>query len=341
VGRDLVDADVELRMERFDSLEAARASRFAEGTVATIGFFDGVHVGHAKLLSDLRAWSEELGVWPVVVTFRQHPQALLGDHPPSPVVSLEHRLLLLEREGVAATLVLDFDDELRRWTPLEFFERVFRDALGTRALLMGFDSAFGFRREGTYEFLAERQAELDILVRRSEAEVRHGERPSSTLVRAAIADWNLARVEELLGRPFALLGQVVEGDGRGRSIGFPTANLDIGAASVPPVGVYFAEVRRLGTEPVEPDEPAAALPALVNIGRRPTFTGAKEAASGEAFDPARDTVEAHVLDLDADLYGEYLEVVLLEKHRDELRFSGVAELVEQIGEDVSARRAFS
>jgi riboflavin kinase/FMN adenylyltransferase len=333
-------------MERYLGLDAALSRSAQAGStptrVATIGFFDGVHIGHRGLLDELKDWARELEVEPAVVTFNCHPQSVLGDHPPTPVVSLEHRLLLLEREGVAATLVLEFDDALRSWSPEEFIDKVFRQALGTSAILMGFDSAFGFRRQGTFEYLLAKQDELGVEVRQCGARLLGDERVSSTLVREAIARWDLERLEGLLGRRFSLLGRVVPGDGRGRTIGFPTANLDLGLASVPPVGVYFAEVRRLGRG----DSSAASsdsdlLPALVNIGRRPTFTSQQEAAQGEAFDSARDVVEVHLLDFDADLYGEMLEVVILDRHRDERKFAGVDELVAQIGKDVDARRRLS
>ena len=330
-------------MERYLGLDEA-LSTLAGATapanrVATIGFFDGVHLGHRDLLDELRHWASELGAEPAVVTFNRHPQAVLGDHPPAPVVSLEHRLLLLEREGVAVTLVLDFDEELRSWSPDKFLARVFLRALGARAVLMGFDSAFGFRRQGTFDYLFANRDELGIEVRQCGARFVDGERVSSTLVREATARWDLERLGSLLGRPFSLLGRVVTGDGQGRRIGFPTANLDLGVAAVPPVGVYFAQVRRLGqgTAGVA-SSPDDLLAAVVNIGRRPTLTGGREAAQAEAFDPERDVVEVHVLDLDADLYGEMLEVVILDRHRDELKFAGVDELVEQIGRDVDARR---
>jgi riboflavin kinase/FMN adenylyltransferase len=250
------------------------------------------------------------------------------------VVSLEHRLLLLEREGIAATLVLEFDERLRRSTPEEFTAHVFREALGVEAVLMGFDSAYGYERRGTYEYLHARERELGIEVRQTTAELVGGARVSSTLVREAIARWDLRRLEELLGRRFALLGRVVAGDGRGRKIGFPTANLDCGGGAVPPSGVYFAEVLRLGREPV--DRSVEPLPAVVNIGERPTFA----ATAGAGVPAAEVTVEAHLLDLprSTDLYGEYLEVVLLARHRDERRFASVDALVAQIECDVAARR---
>ncbi|MEM7233924.1 MAG: riboflavin kinase, partial [Planctomycetota bacterium] len=231
--------------------------------------------------------------------------------------------------GIDATLVLSFDADLASWSPDVFVERVLKHALGAEFLLMGFDSAFGKGREGDYDYLEARRDEFGIDVRRAGTELRGGERVSSTLIRELIQAGSLDRAKELLGRDVSLLGKVVRGDERGRTIGFPTANLDIGDAAVLPRGVYFAEVDVLGG-------PNSHLPAVVNIGRAPTFRGGDEAS--ERFDPTRDRVEVHILDFSGDLYGKTLEVSLSERHRVERQFSSVDELTAQIQRDVEARR---
>ncbi|MBN1442398.1 MAG: riboflavin biosynthesis protein RibF [Planctomycetes bacterium] len=323
-------------MQRHFLLQDARDDPLRTGErVATVGFFDGVHRGHLKILEALKAWAGEAGAEPVVVTFDRHPQAILGGHPPVPVVSLRHRLLLLERAGVSATLVLRFDRDLAAWPAERFAREVLIGALGARRLLLGFDGAIGKNRQGSYEYLRARQEELGIEVRRCEAEHSGGERVSSTLIRDALRRGDLRRAEELLGREYSILGRVVEGDRRGREIGFPTANLDIGEAAVLPRGVYFAGAR---LDPRGPEvEP---LPAIVNVGGRPTFHGDDGRAQDEAFDPQRDTVEVHVLDFDGDLYGREIEVLIERRWRGERRFESVEDLVRQIHRDVAARRSF-
>jgi riboflavin kinase/FMN adenylyltransferase len=306
--------------------DGARA-RPARRRAAALGFFDGLHVGHQRLLAELRGWAGELGLEPAVVTFERHPQEVLSESPPPAILSLEHRLLLLERAGVSAALVLAFDRDMARWTPEELVRRVFVEALGARHVLMGFDSAFGHRRLGTWEYLALRAAALGIELRQAGIERLGGERVSSTLVRQAVLAGDLPRLEALLGRRFALLGRVVRGDGRGRTIGFPTANLDVEGAALLPAGVYFARALHRGRE----------LAAVVNIGRRPTVAREEGREKGRE-ESAAAVVEAHLLDFEGDLYGERLELELLARRRDERKFASVEDLARAIRADVEARR---
>jgi riboflavin kinase/FMN adenylyltransferase len=318
-------------MRRYFELEEARRDRDpAVERAACLGFFDGLHRGHRRLLSDLKLWAAECGCEPAVVTFDRHPRGVLGGSPPLPVLSLEHRLLLLERQGgVAATLVLRFDRELAAWPPETFVTEVFQEALGARRLLMGFDSAFGRGRQGTHEYLAARQAELGLEVRRGGVEQLDGVRISSTLVRNAVVEGRLPELEALLGRHHSVLGRVVHGDHRGQQLGFPTANLDVRGIALPPPGVYFAEARLSGAAESE------RLPAVLNLGKRPTVSG-----PGGNLDVVTDRLEVHLLDFSGDLYGEHLEVFFLRRHRGEKRFSSLGELAAQIRADVAARRAF-
>ena len=311
-------------MKIFRDLESARAAcRPPIDRVATVGIFDGIHIGHRRLLSDLRSWAEERRVESAVVTFSRHPREVLGGAPPLRVLSLEHRLLLLERAGVDRALVLDFDLELSRWSAAEFARRVLREGLSAHGLLMGFDTTIGHRRAGSYEHLRALAPELGLEVRRAAVETLGGERVSSTLVRRAVHAGDLPRLEALLGRRFSLLGRVVHGDGRGRRVGFATANLDVGGAALPPAGVYFAEAIR---------EDGTRMPAVANIGRRPTFAP----ASDEAPPPS---VEAHLLDFTGDLYGERLELELLAFRRPEKKFASIDALRAQIESDIEASRA--
>jgi riboflavin kinase/FMN adenylyltransferase len=334
-------------MDRYDNIEsAARGLASGIGRVATIGFFDGVHRGHQALLGDLKDWAAEVGGESVVVTFGEHPQAVLGAHPPVPVVSLEHRLLLLEREGIDAALVLDFDERVRALTPEDFVRSVLVEGLGAGGLQMGFDSAFGNRRLGTFEYLDAMRDELGLEIRSSRAEILGGVAVSSTRVREAVSNWSFVELENLLGHPFSIMGTVVEGDGRGRQLGFPTANLALSGASVPSPGVYFCDVLCLGERPhgrhswralAAPERPDGFFRGVMNIGRRPTLTDGKEASSGSIYDPGVDTVEVHLLDYEGDLYGQCLEVFVLSMHRGEKKFSSVEELTHQIRSDVEAR----
>ena len=303
--------------------------------VTTIGFFDGLHKGHQSLLHDLRTWADELGGTPVALTFTPHPQQVLTGSAPPHVLSLDHRLLLLEREGVAAVCVLEFTPALSRLSPEEFVEQIVKDYLGSHHLLLGFDSTVGHRRLGTYEYLQECADELDVTIRQANCFLLGDERVSSTLVRRAVQAGDLERVVEITGRPHAVLGEVVHGDHRGQSLGFPTANLRVEADAILPRGVYFARAgvawpRRIDASKRSAIPELRDRPALVNIGHRPTFTG----------DDAVQQIEVHLLDFTGDLYGAHLEVVFLKHHRGEQTFNSVEALVAQIRQDEVVMRSW-
>ena len=300
-----------------------------------MGAFDGVHAGHQRVLAELGAFARDLGARPRVVTFDRHPLEVLIGRAPLQILSLEHKLLHFARAGVAETLVLSFDREMSLWPAEEFVKRVVIDSLRARGLLMGFDSALGHKRQGTFESLSSRSTELGIEIRQAGIERIEGDRVSSSLVRDTLQAGDLDRLRLLLARRFSLFGCVREGEGRGRRIGVPTANVDVGRAGLPPLGVYFAEVSRLGRSFDEilaaPGEVSGA-PAVVNIGLRPTFKDPNASAP---------VVEAHILDWEGSLYGEHLEVHLLKRHRREQKFSSAEELVAQIHRDIEACRAYA
>ncbi len=321
---------------------AAASGLGAAGSgVATVGFFDGMHTGHQKVLDDLKTWARETGGLPAVVTFERHPLEILSGRPPPKINTLVQRLLFLSRASVEAAVVVDFNRAVAGWTAEEFIERVIKGALGCANLLMGFDSAFGRGRVGTFEYLLARQSLLGVGVRRAEPFAVAGQRVSSTLVREAVISGDLDRLRLLLGRHHSVAGEVVRGDGRGRALGIPTANLALDGQILPPPGVYAADVGLLNmparlrgaTDPPGVVEIPAAdgprHPAVVNIGRRPTF---KSASPGLTF-------EAHILDWSGDLYGRLIEVHLLRRLRDEVQFRGPDELKAQIARDIEARRA--
>lgn len=330
-----------MRMDCYLDLQSAARGVAGRPRAATaLGVFDGLHRGHQRLLAELRSWASASGWEPAVCTFDRHPQEVLTGSGPRRILSLEHRLVLLARAGIARVLVLPFDRALSLWSPQRFVEEILVRALGSAGLLMGFDTAFGKDRAGTFERLAPQGAALGIELRKAGVELLGGERVSSTEVRRAIEVGDLARLESLLGRPFALLGRVMHGDGRGARLGFPTANLDVGGAALPPRGVYFGrarlipEVAQEGLSPgceIDPLEGSEDVGAVVNIGVRPTFTPAGPSSV--------EVVEAHLVDWSGDLYERRVELVLERRHREEQRFPSVKALVEAIQEDLGTFRA--
>ncbi|MGE3164345.1 MAG: riboflavin biosynthesis protein RibF [Planctomycetota bacterium] len=292
--------------------------------VATVGVFDGVHLGHQHLLAALRDWASEVGRPRAVVTFDRHPLSVLGRIPPAILTSVEHRLVLLEREGVDLVVVLTFDRELASWSPERFVGEILGEALGCRHLLMGHDSALGSGARGTFEYLRDRPG-LDLELRSVPPFRLDGKPVSSTDIRAAVLKGELQKAAALLGRPLSLFGEVIAGDGRGRQLGFPTANLNLFHSAAPPHGVYLADAR---VDDVQ-------YPALVNIGRRPTFLDDTVPLDySRYFNEQLDKVEVFVSGLDRDLYGLQLEARLHEKIRDEKRFGSVEALVTQIRLDL-------
>lgn len=295
--------------------------------VTTLGVFDGVHVGHQHLLEQLSAWSDETGGGDrVVVTFDRHPLEVLGQRPPVFLTSLDHRLELLARHGATAALVLRFDRELAGFAPERFVEEIIVESLGCRRLLLGFDSSFGAGARGDAAYLRG-HPELGVEVREATPREVDGRPVSSTMVREAILKGEIGEAGRLLGRPLALWGRVMHGDGRGKQLGFPTANLNLMHAAAPPHGVYLGRLEIDGRP----------WPALLNIGRRPTFIRPDDPVDySRYFNEHLDRVEVYVHGYEGDLYDRNLEVELHGKVRDERRFPDKDALVEQIRRDVGA-----
>ena len=287
----------------------------------TVGNYDGVHRGHREILTRLTAHAREAGAPVLAVGFRPHPAAVLSDSgAPERLTSDRQQQELLAAEGVDGLLLQPFDADFARTSPEEFYSGFLRGRLGCRGVVVGANFRFGAKRGGDVELL-KRLAAADgpegPVIEGVRPFELHGETVSSSRIRAELAAGRVARAEELLGRPFAVEGRVVQGDGRGRQLGFPTANVEPEQVLVPGPGVYACVLRR--------DE--HLLGAVTNVGRRPTFG------------PRAVGIEAHVFDFDDRLYGESVRLAFLERIRDEMRFSGPDELVAQIARDSETARA--
>jgi riboflavin kinase/FMN adenylyltransferase len=290
-------------------------------SVVAVGVFDGVHLGHQRLLHELLELSSSLQGMPTVVTFANHPDQVLRGEAPPPLVSVAHRLRLLRRAGVARLVLLQFEPRLQQMGAREFAQRLLVDKLRTRGLLLGYDSALGKHREGTPERFRELGEQLGFAVRVGAPFEVDGKPVSSTAIRAAIAGGDLALAHRYLGRFPGAIGTVVHGDARGAGLGFPTANLALQPGALPPHGVYAVEAILDGL----------VHPAVANLGVRPTF-----AAATTTPEPR---LEVHLLDWTGDLYGRELEVTFRQLLRPERRFADGAALRAQIAEDLAAARA--
>ncbi|WP_209560664.1 bifunctional riboflavin kinase/FAD synthetase [Frigoribacterium sp. PvP032] len=289
-------------------------------TAVTIGKFDGVHVGHRAVIDLLEEVAAERGLTSAVVTFDRHPLAVLrpGSVPRS-LVSNRQKRELLEAAGVAATLMLTFDDELRNLAPAEFVDRILVGALHARVVFVGDDFRFGVRGSGTVDTLRALGAERGLeVVSIDDVRLGGGRRASSTWIRELLEAGDVRRAGELLGREPAVRGVVVHGEQRGRELGFPTANLAPDSEGyVPADGVYAAWVTVGGT----------TYPAAVSVGHNPTFEGVPEKQ-----------VEAHLLDVSIDLYGQELTVMFVDWVRGNVAFEGIDALIEHIRADVVRTR---
>jgi riboflavin kinase/FMN adenylyltransferase len=291
----------------------------ARPTILTIGVFDGVHRGHQHLISMVVRRAQTLGCQSAVVTFDPHPDTILrpgGER--YYLTNLEERAERIAALGVDLLIVLPFTRELMAQSALDFMRRLC-GAVALRELWAGPDLAVGHRREGNLVRLAEIGQTLGYVVHPVEPLFDAGEQVRSTRIRAALDAGDVEQASALLGYTFELRGRVVEGDKRGRTIGFPTANLAVGAEHVLPAnGVYVCVADLNGQR----------YGAVANIGVRPTFDGTAK------------RVEAFLLDFVGDIYGELVRLEFLTYMRGEQRFDGIGALIAQINQDVASARAY-
>lgn len=309
----------------------------SNGAVVTIGTFDGVHLGHQALIARAVSEAADRGAASAILTWDRHPAATLRpDKMPPLLCSPERKIELLSERGTDVLAVVPFDDELSQWPAERFVEDVLVRGLAVRGVVVGEDWRFGKGRTGNVELLTELGRSLGFDVVGMGLQESGNEPVTSSRVRKLIGAGDLDGAAELLGRRFDLDGVVVHGDDRGKSLGFPTANVALppGVAH-PPRGVYAGRARVGGDATMLPPEEGDPAPrgwyrAAVNIGVNPTFGGDPD------VHPAR--VEAYLLDLDADIYGAELRVELWTRMRDEEKFDTAEALIEQMHKDVEKTR---
>ena len=290
-------------------------------SVLTVGTFDGVHLGHQEILRYLNERAATVDGCSVVVSFDPHPrEVVLGKHVPL-LTTLDERGDLLEAFGIDRFVVLPFTRDLSNLSPRDYVEQILIETIGLREIVIGYDHRFGRDRAGDRATLETLGAEHGFSVDVIPEQLVHEVTVSSSEVRRQLEAGGVAQAANLLGRPYTLTGTVVRGDQRGRTIGYPTANLRVRGDRklVPKPGVYAIRAS-LGEE---------TFGGMMNIGRRPTFE-----TDGAV------TVEAHLFDFDREIYGRELEVAFVERIRDEKKFTGPDALVEQLkGDEVESRAA--
>jgi riboflavin kinase/FMN adenylyltransferase len=296
----------------------------SERSVLTIGAYDGLHRGHRTVISNVRQRAAELGAQSVVVTFDRHPASVVRpESAPKLLADMDQKLELLDSTGVDATVLVSFTDEQRHETPVDFVRRVLVDALRAQVVIVGADFHFGHMRQGNITLLHEMGERHDFITEPVTL-VQRGddvdEPVSSTAIRRALAGGEVETAMRMLGRPYELRGEVQSGDQRGRTIGFPTANVRVPPQMCMPAdGVYAARYRR-------PD--GSVHDCAVNLGRRPTFYD----------DAEHPLLEAYLLDFSGDLYGETATVQFIDFLRSERRFDGIESLRAQLDLDIEHTR---
>jgi riboflavin kinase/FMN adenylyltransferase len=290
------------------------------------GNFDGVHLGHREVFATAAARARKLNLPAVLLTFSSHPLMVVNPAAaPAPLMAVSDRLAIARLAGFDAAVVLDFDRELASMAREEFAFHMLVERIGARELVAGMGWRFGRGRSGEMEWLSRfgQNAGLNVW---GVGPVMVDERPvSSTWVRESLALGDVAEVTRLLGRPHFVRGTVIRGEGRGRGLGFPTVNLDCHGLLIPARGVY-AGGYRVGD---------AAGPAALSVGPAPTF----ETENGTAASLARAALEAHLIDMDSDLYGQTVTISFTRRLRDQRSFPDTDTLSRQIALDVETVRA--
>lgn len=295
------------------------------GCVATIGNFDGVHLGHRAVFQRLQAQGRKLGLPATVITFEPQPMEFFApDAAPARLTRLREKLSAIQNCGIERVMLLEFGPKLAGMGARDFVQRLLLDGLGVQFLLVGDDFRFGRGREGDYALLhamgqAGRAGGSGFEVEDLHTITHGAERISSTRVREALGRGDLEYVQHLLGRPYRMQGRVAHGAKRGRTIGFPTANIDLHRRFSPVRGVYAVSVCGLGPTP---------RPGVANVGTRPTV-------NGKDF-----RLEVHLFDFAEEIYGRHLEVEFRLKLRDEKRFESFDALKTQIQLDAQVAREY-
>lgn len=285
-----------------------------------IGFFDGVHLGHQQIIRQTISDARQHDAIALAITFDRHPNTVVAPHRAPPLIyPLSRKLRVIDSLGMDTLLLIHFDKPFSEQPGEVFVRSLAKEPGGIQSLCVGANFTFGRKRDGNVALLKRLGAELGFTVHGMAAVSLDSRVISSTRIREAIRSGELDHAGQMLGRSYSLTGSVVPGDRLGRQLGFPTANLDVAGLVLPPTGVYAA---RAGVGD-------RTFAAVLNLGHRPTVQNP---------DPHLQ-VEAHLLDFEADLYGKELELVFVEKLRDEKKFESLADLKKQIARDVAHARS--
>lgn len=290
------------------------------GCVATIGNFDGVHLGHQAVLGQLAEKAAELCLPTTLITFEPQPmEYFMPDKVPARLTRFREKMLALQRYSVDRVCCLSFNDKLAKLTAEDFIEQVLVEKLGVKYLVVGDDFRFGMNRAGNFEMLVNAGKQYGFQVVSMHTFEIDAERVSSTRIRKALEKGDMSEAEKLLGRRYRMSGRVAHGEKLGRELGFPTANIHLHRQASAIQGIFVVEVFGLDDEPLQ---------GVASVGTRPTVNETKA------------LLEVFLLDFDQDIYGRHIQVSFLKKLRDEEKFNSLDELKEKIQWDVEQAQAY-
>ncbi|MCL4108364.1 UNVERIFIED_CONTAM: hypothetical protein GTU68_065392 [Idotea baltica] len=304
-------------MKFINGLKSVKASD--QACVATIGNFDGLHLGHQAIISHLKNKANQLNLPLTVISFEPLPTEFFMSDPPARIFPIRDKACKLSALGVDNFLCLKFDKTLANTQPVDFIEKILIDSLNVKHLAVGDDFRFGYKRGGGFHLLQEIGKKHDMLVEDTETQILQGERISSTRIREALGNGEIDTANQLLGHNYQLSGRIRHGDKRGRTIGYPTINIKLPKQIAARKGVYAVKLHGLKDQ---------AMYGIANLGMRPTVKGSEN------------RLETHIFDFEENVYGKYLSVELLDFVRDEQSFENLQSLKEQILIDTSIVKTY-
>ena len=296
----------------------ANLRRQRKECATTIGNFDGIHLGHQRVLEQLVKITKHSNLISTVLIFEPQPMEYFNlDIAPSRLTRLREKLQQFSRYNIDRVICLKFNKKLANFSASEFVDNILLGDLGARKIIVGNDFRFAKNREGDYQYLSKISTQKNFEVFMTDPYIIDGERVSSTLIRDALAKGEITTANRYLGRPYTISGRVVHGDKRGKKIGFPTINIELHRYWSPIAGIFSGYIHGVDNR---------VLDAVIYIGSKPVYQG------------KRVVLEAHILDFNSELYGHYIQVELISKLRDDEHITSEKELIKQIKRDINETR---
>lgn len=296
-------------LEKFHSLSGH--------SIVAIGNFDGIHLGHQKILKCLEETAKEYGLFSLVLTFFPHPGKILGKNKLKMIQTLDQKTKEIRKFDIQALLIIPFDEQFAHISGQDFIQKIVLNTLKAKAVIIGKNFYFGKNREGDVSLLHRLSSKLKFRVCSIPEVIQNGETVSSSLIRNLLQEGKVEKANRLLGRSYEIEGEVVKGQSRGKGLGFPTANIET-ENEIIPQGVFITETR-IGSK---------ILPSMTNVGKQPTF------------DQKDLHIESFIIDFDRDLYGEHIGINFLKKIRNQMKFRTPDELARQLEDDLQTTKAY-